>query len=104
MNIAAEPLEFLGYLEQAKAVVTSTFHGTLLSIIYQKNVYTYAHNNEKICELLKDLKLSYRIVDGVYCYEDISVIDYVQVNARLDQMQSKADKWLSDNQKKKKKL
>ena len=104
VNIAAEPLEFLGYLEQAKAVVTSTFHGTLLSIIYQKNVYTYAHNNEKICELLKDLKLSYRIVDGVYCYEDISVIDYVQVNARLDQMQSKADKWLSDNLNERKKL
>ena len=94
VNIAAEPLEFLGYLEQAEAVVTSTFHGTLLSIIYQKNVYTYAHNNEKICELLQDLELSYRIVDGVCRHEDIPMIDYAKVNARLDQMQSESDKWL----------
>lgn len=58
--------EFLWYFANADYVVTSSFHGTALSIVYGKNFNAVVNDDkkgERIRELLADLNLSDRIID-----------------------------------------
>lgn len=52
------PYEFLSLISSAKYVVTSTFHGTIFSIIYNKQFVVFGKNNKKVQELLKEFKLN----------------------------------------------
>ncbi|MEL7568243.1 MAG: polysaccharide pyruvyl transferase family protein [Dehalobacterium sp.] len=60
----AGPSEMLGFIRDASYVVTNSFHGTTLSIIYQKDFSTILSKkrNSRIIDLLESLKLSNRIV------------------------------------------
>jgi len=61
-KIAASPREFLGLIKHADYVITSTFHGTVFSIIYTRQFASIVRNNLKISELLKEFHLEERIV------------------------------------------
>lgn len=64
-NIACSPLEFLNCVSHAKTVVTSTFHGTVFSIIFRRDFITFARNNSKIRDVLNKFNLDKRNVsDG----------------------------------------
>ena len=61
------PREFIYLLKNAEFVVTDSFHGTALSIIFQKNFVSTitevtASMRSRITELLKDLQLNDRIL------------------------------------------
>lgn len=59
--------EFLWYVANADYIVTSSFHGTALSIVYGKNFSAVINDEkigERIRELLAELNLSDRIIDG----------------------------------------
>ncbi len=58
------PNAFLAYFDQAKAVISDSFHGTLFSILFQKPFYTLLPGAKKgrITTLLHKLGLSDRIV------------------------------------------
>lgn len=60
MQIPASPKQFLGLIKQADFVVTSTFHGTVFSIIFNKNFVSYARNNKKVMEMLSLFDLDER--------------------------------------------
>ena len=47
-NMDVTPFEFLAYLKQAKYVITSTFHGTALSIIFNKQFVSCLEHSEKL--------------------------------------------------------
>ena len=59
-NIACSPLEFIDYIKNAQFVITSTFHGTVLSINLRKNFITFARNNLKILDVLLKFALENR--------------------------------------------
>ena len=67
-NIAPDPFEVLGYFKNADYIVTDTFHGTVLSIKYQKKFATIvrSQNKEKLSDLLTFFELTDRIVDETY--------------------------------------
>lgn len=85
-NIIATPWEFLGYLKAAKYVVASTFHGTILSIKFNKQFVCYAGNSSKV----KDLLAFYHLEDrNVISVDKISEklsnnIDYTDVNSIIE--------------------
>ncbi len=59
------PDEILSYIKNAKIVLSSSFHATAFSIMFQKQFYTIlpdTHTNERIEDLLEKRGLSYRIV------------------------------------------
>lgn len=64
-NIACGPLEFLNYVKYARCVITSTFHGTVFSIIFRKNFVTFGRNNLKISDLLRKFSLENRNATGM---------------------------------------
>lgn len=83
------PFEFLGYLKNADEVITSMFHGTLLSIKYQKNfcIITDAYRTNKLATILAKLGLQNRVVSEDRSVEELlaAPIDYEYVRQRLAQ-------------------
>ena len=77
------PAEFLGWIKNAEYVVTSSFHGTALSILFEKEFYTVPHRSypTRMTDLLSKLELSERVIFTLP--EKIEVIDYKAVGARL---------------------
>lgn len=68
--IDCTPFEILSYFKNAELVITDTFHGSIFSIITQRNFITLVRksirteygNEEKLTDLLERLKLKDRIV------------------------------------------
>ena len=58
------PGEFLSYIKNARCVVTNSFHGVALSIVYEKVFWTAVHSKlgVRATDLLKALSLDDRIV------------------------------------------
>lgn len=83
LQTAASPAQFLGLIKKARFVVTSTFHGTVFSIIFNKVFASYCNGNNKITDILRIFNLSHR--DASSLEEDLSsilnkAIDYEAVN------------------------
>lgn len=64
LDVSGGPMEFLGYIQNAYCVVTNSFHGTVFSILMEKQFLVFAHprKNERIASLLKKLNLESRMV------------------------------------------
>ncbi|WP_319558026.1 polysaccharide pyruvyl transferase family protein [Thiomicrorhabdus sp.] len=84
--IALGPFEWLSYFHHASFVLTSTFHGTIFSLKYEKNFATSMNDNikNKTISLIKHLDLADRFVEGgdvadVFRQE----IDYSVINKKL---------------------
>lgn len=81
----AGPEDFVSLFANAEYVVTSSFHGTAFSLIFNKQFVTVAHPTagSRMRDLLAKLDLSDRIAA---CVNDIPVgdIDYEKVNAKLE--------------------
>ncbi len=96
LDQTASPLDFLSYIKYADYVVTTSFHGTAISILLNKDFYYIRQNNEadnRIFSLLKQLTLEDRIVA-----EDTKLplvpIDYEEVNKRLSVLCQKSANYL----------
>lgn len=81
----AGPEEFVTLFAHAQYVVTSSFHGTAFSLIFNKQFVTVAHPTagSRQRDLLARIGLSDRVVSSV---DELPVddIDYSVINARLD--------------------
>ncbi len=85
--IAISPFEWLGYFQKATYIVTSTFHGTLFSIKYNKAFCVFPNDpiNNKIKFILSYTDLTSHIYrDGVSVGDILSYeINNKHINSRL---------------------
>lgn len=72
--VACGPFEFMGYVKGAHEVITSTFHGTVFSIIFRKNFLSFARNNAKTLDVLHKFGL-----DG----QNVSDADVAHMDANV---------------------
>ncbi len=82
----AGPSEFLWLIEHAKAIVTSSFHGTAFSIIFNKRFYPIINPNapSRINSLLKTLRVSVPLtIDKIMDYD--TNYDFVNQNIKNEQ-------------------
>ena len=63
-NIIADPFEFLSYIKNADYIITSTFHGSVFSILFEKNFIAFVEKVNKVYDLLNKFKLNNRIFDN----------------------------------------
>ena len=96
-DVTAGNAELLGYIRDAAYVVTDSFHGTLLSIIFNKQFFTkvsgtHAGVGSRIVDLLDGFGLSHRIVGGKLDYKE--QINYNAVNSIIEQTKIEAEKCL----------
>lgn len=80
--IAGSPRKFLGYLKNAAYVVTDTFHGTAMSIQYQKEFISLGKGKDKVESLLKEFDLYSRLFTEENVFEAVfsKKTDYASAN------------------------
>jgi len=86
----AGPKEFLGLIKNAQIVLTTSFHGTAFSIIFERRFYSFpVAMKSRITNILALLGLSDRQVSNI---EDVSLegINYEKVNVALSKEVSKS--------------
>lgn len=82
------PTEFLGLIDNAEFIITSSFHGTAFSIIFNKPFYTVPHHTRgnRMKDLLNELGLAERLIENHNDIQKINVnhsINYEQINEKL---------------------
>ena len=83
--IECSPFEMIAYFQNAKMIVTDTFHGTIFSIITHRQFISIVRNNgygneEKLTDLLEKLGLSKRILINII---DISSVMKEEIDYKL---------------------
>lgn len=87
------PIEFLDLIYHAKFVVTSSFHGTVFSILFHKNFLSLRGDKDaRIFSLLNDLGLVGRTICDVeeLKKKDLSDIDFNRVEVLLEQLSQRS--------------
>lgn len=95
----ASPELFLALIKNAECVVTTSFHGTAFSIIYNKPFYTIKLNDGKdsrVDSILNALKLYNRFIDKNEL-PIFSSIDYLNVNKELDTLRKDSQLYLKSS-------
>jgi hypothetical protein len=97
--VTADPFEWLGYFKEAKFVVTSTFHGTIFSIKYNKKFVTIGNEpiNNKVIHLLAKTNLMNVLIkegDSEITSKLESDYHYDKVNANLREEVEKSKMFL----------
>lgn len=91
------PLEFVSLINNAKYIITSSFHGTAFSILLNKNFYVYfAYNSERAYSLLNAVGLENRIIDSNFQFTN-SAIDWDTVNNKLENLKIISKNYLIRN-------
>ncbi|WP_300703380.1 polysaccharide pyruvyl transferase family protein [Bacteroides sp.] len=86
------PEEFVGYFANASCVVSTSFHGTAFSVIYNRPFYTIKLGSEtdlRSISFLKNISLSHRMIDKESS-PIFSEIDYTDANKHLHDMRMKS--------------
>jgi len=98
----AGPREFIGLVQNAEFVVTSSFHGTAFSLIFNKQFYTIPHDTAKcrMTDLLARIKLKERMITSK---GDLNArinlnetIDYKIINKMLDAERRKSIRYIEE--------
>ena len=95
----ATPEEFVDVIRNAACVVTTSFHGTAFSVIFNRPFYTIRLNDGRDTRsesLLGTLSLEERIVDVDAC-PIFSDIDYSVVNKKLEKLRKESQDFLINN-------
>lgn len=79
----ASPEEFLGWIINAKKIITTSFHGTAFSILFHKEFYTITKKNSnptRIKNLLSTFGLMDRLIDCVEKMEHVGRLDDLHID------------------------
>lgn len=85
---------FLSYFNQAECVVTNTFHGTVFSVIFNKQFLVLDYKKVKIIEFLNQVDLMSRLVTKVDFAILNKEIDYGAVNLKLANLRTLGEDFL----------
>ena len=92
----ASPEEFLGYIKNAACIITSSFHGVALSVLFNRPFYALRQNTNadlRTESLLELLKLTDRFIN-FNSSPLFSEIDYNRVNHLLNVEREKSVSFL----------
>ncbi len=100
------PREFIGLISGARYVVTDSFHGTLFSINYNVNFFSFSkrnsdsllNDNDRILAFLSELGLENRFINDAESANLINTppIDYDKVNKIICDLRCKSQEYLND--------
>lgn len=96
--VQANPFEVLAYFKYADYIITDTFHGTIMSIKYNKQFVCFVRqsNKQKMLSLLQDFNVEDRVIElPKELPEKLSShIDYQRANSYLNEQQILAKEYL----------
>lgn len=95
----AGPMDFIHLFDNSEIVITDSFHGVCISIIFKKQFYCALANNRnsRIVDLLSDLNLTNRIINTDMINSQLSPIDYNAVYNKLTFLRKKSIDFLRNS-------
>lgn len=102
LRVSGGPAEFIGYVRNAWCVVTNSFHGTVFSILMEKQFLVFAHRsrNERMESILKKLDLEARLVnegERAGSRKMWSMIDWKKTKEYLERERAVSQKFINGN-------
>lgn len=94
----ASPQEFVGLFENASIVVTTSFHGTVFSLLFEKEFYVLTKptsNPIRIRDLLDMFGNQDRMIDSCAQVDHVREIDFQKVRDTVKSKRNEAIKYLS---------
>lgn len=84
-SVPYSPEKFVSYFKYAECVMTNTFHGTMFSIIYNKNFVALGEGKNKVIEAMNQYGVESRMIDQNVSLEErfATTIDFALVNKKL---------------------
>ena len=93
------PQQFLGLVDNASFVVTNSFHGTALSIVFRKDFYSMEAGNRssRLISLLNEFNLSERFIESASSLVNISTVNYSMVDKLIEEKCEQSRAFLLNN-------
>ena len=91
------PLDFLSYIDNAALVLSSSFHGTAFSMIYNKPFYVFnGMKDSRISSILKIAGIEDRSIESIKDIDRVNLksIDFSFVNEIIKNEQEKSKAYL----------
>ena len=96
------PSEFLSWIYGAEYVITDSFHGTVFSLIFQKNFSvierfdsaSQINQNSRIYSILGMLNLEERLIPYNGSYRPLGIIDYSKVETTINKYRTYSQNFL----------
>lgn len=94
----ASPMEYLSLMKNAKVIITNSFHGTVFSIIFEKEFYTITrlNRNSRMENILDIVGMRDRLIDKVEEIENVKKQDYNKAYKNLETEIEKSRRFLKD--------
>ncbi len=97
------PFDFINLIKYSKYVVTDSFHGTVFSINYERDFYSFAKrdggigklDNDRIAVLLEEFNLTERFITNEELI-DYPSIDYTDIKSKLAVLRMKSIQYLKN--------
>lgn len=98
-SIPTSPFELLELFKNAEYVVTDTFHGTVFSLLFKKKFVTYASDNIKIHELVKQFGCECTIIKTNSDFKELikNQLDYEQISGKIKEKSHASQKFLKES-------
>ena len=99
-SVNADPIELLGWIRNAKLIVTDTFHGAVMSIICNTPAAVKLRGNQnKLRFLLSEYGLTGRIISDFTELESVAgqAVDFHAVNAAVEARRSASMRYLIES-------
>ena len=99
------PAEFISLIKNAAYVCTDSFHGTVFSVLYNKEFYTFerfsknelGNQNTRIYSILEKLQLTNRIFRQNSKPDFVNRIDYGRVNQLVEELRERSLEYLTSS-------
>lgn len=90
---------FLNLIKNAEIIVSNSFHGIALSIIFEKEFYAvgFGEKSSRVVTLLDSIGLGNRFIDNINSIDIYKKIDYPVINERLDILRTESFSFLIDS-------
>lgn len=95
------PAEFLSLIKYADFVYTDSFHGSVFSILFERDFAVYERDgkgktskNSRMYDLLSSFRLSNRLIKTEFEEIASTPINYAEINAILEAMRKDSCQWL----------
>ena len=101
-NIGAD--QFLWLINNAETIFTDSYHGSIFSLLFHKNLWTFIRFNEnnpicqnsRIRQLQEYFNLGHRIISHQQEIDDSKTIDYIFFENELAKLRSKSLEYIKD--------
>lgn len=90
--------QFLQLIDDAECVVSNSFHGVALSVIFEKNFYAVGMGKKanRVVSLLNNVGIPERYVNKID-EVDLPLIDYVRVNTQLEKLVCQSRQYINES-------